>query len=521
MVTCLIGNFNSHACQIQLQNKVKNKEQKPNLLFIMTDQQRFDAMSCAGNTIIKTPNMDRLAREGVVFTNTYVANPVCVPSRSSFLTGFSPVNNHVLANGDYTSSNVPDLSTFDMVLKENGYHAEYYGKWHAPLQFAICYDNNIKVTGGKDPNHESLVNAYQKWLLSKGVEPKSPAAGELYSKRNKRPYIPIGLDKNYDQVNLSENEKLKLKASQVSQYGKIDLPPRVSYSAYTAEETLDALDRLKDETFTLTCSFDPPHPPTVVQEPYYSMYLPESIPAPVSITDPMVNSPYQKRASQKDQVLYRDVEQIKNMRSIYYGMVKEVDDWIGEILDKLDDLGLAENTLVIFTSDHGEMLGDHGMHSKMIFYEGSVRVPLLMRFPKEIKKGTVVNQPVSAMDVFPTILDYLGVSIPKCDGISLKPFVLNRPADRVVISHSVGRSTPNYMVRYKNLKLMMGESNKNTGINALYDLDADPEEMRNLLYAPVDVAINQKQAKDMKNLLVQWMEEHEPNKALDMAKREL
>lgn len=518
---CFIGNFNSYANTVDPERKEKKEIKKPNLLFIMTDQQRFDAMSCAGNGVIKTPNMDRLAREGVMFTNAYVANPVCVPSRSCFLTGLSPVNIHVEANGDYTSNDIPNVPTFDMILKENGYQAEYYGKWHAPLQFTACYDNGVKVTGGHNPNHESLINAYQDWLVTKGVMPKKPGEGQLYSTRNRRPYTPIALDFNHDDVKLSTNEKLKMKVKQVSQYGKIDLPERVSYAAYTAEETLNALERLKDTPFTLTCSFDPPHPPMVVQEPYYSMYSPEAIPLPESINDSMEHSPYKQRSDQKDQLHYRDGEQIKNMRSIYYGMVKEVDDWIGEILAKLDNLGLTENTIVVFTSDHGEMLGDHGMHSKMIFYEGSVHVPLLMRFPKMIKKGTVVKEPVSALDVFPTILDYMGISIPKSDGISLKPFILNNPVDRAVVSYSTGRTAPNYMIRYNNLKLMMGESNKNTGINGLYDLDADPHEMRNLLKAPIDVALNKKQAINMKNLLVQWMQEHEPDKALGMEKREL
>jgi arylsulfatase A-like enzyme len=259
----------------------------------------------------------------------------------------------------------------------------------------------------------------------------------------------------------------------------------------------------------------------VVQEPYYSMYPPKTIPVPKSISDPMYGSPYKLRSNQKDQLYYRDADKIKNMRAIYFGMVKEVDDWIGEILTKLDNLGLTENTLVVFTSDHGEMLGDHGMHSKMIFYEGSIHVPLLMRFPKRIKKGTVVNEPVSSLDIFSTILDYMEVSIPTSDGISLKPFIDNNPVDHVVVSHSGGNRTPNYMIRYKNLKLMMGESTKNRGTNGLYNLEADPLEMCNLLVTPVDVEINKKQATEMKKLLVAWMEKHEPTKALNMKKREL
>ena len=493
---------------------------RPNLLFIMTDQQRFDALSCAGNTVLETPNMDRLAREGVMFKNAYSANPVCVPSRAVFLTGLSPVNVRVEGNGDYTSDDVPDVPTFDSILTDKGYAAEYYGKWHTPYQFAECYDNDVKVVGNLK-EAPSQIRAYQAWLESKGVTRKEPGEGELFSGRNLRPYTPIALDWNHDHADDDPAEKKKIKAAQVSQYGRIDLPPRISYCAYTAEETMQALDRLKDGPFTLTCSFDPPHPPMVVQEPYYSMYPPEKIPVPESIDDPMTDSPYRERSTKKDQLHYGDQEQIQNMRSIYYGMVREIDDWMGEILDKLDQLGLADNTLVIFTSDHGELLGDHGMHSKVMFYEGSVHVPLLMRFPGRIKPGTVVEAPVSTMDVCPTILDYLGMSVPETDGISLRPFVEGKRMEHDVVSYSLGRNEPNYMIRIGALKLMMAQNASGKGVDALYDLDADPLEMRNLILSPISPEKNREQAKKMKARLVRWVEKHEPHKADDLEQRDL
>ena len=494
--------------------------QSPNLLFIMTDQQRFDAMSCAGNTVLETPNMDRIAHEGAMFKNAYSANPVCVPARAVFLTGFSSVNVRVESNGDYTSKDVPDVPTFDEILKKNGYAAEYYGKWHTPYEFTECYDNAVNPVGNHfDVPH--IIRAYQAWLLTKGVTPKQPGEGELFSARNTRPYTPVKLDYNYDMAGASLDEKNKLDGKQSTQYGRVDLPPRISYAAYTAEQTLEALERMKEGPFTLTCSFDPPHPPMVVQEPYYSMYPPESIPAPVSINDPMTDSPYSVRAKQKNELRYQDAENIQNMRSIYYGMVREIDDWIGEILDKLDELGLAENTLVIFTSDHGELMGDHGLHSKSMFYEGAVHVPLLMRFPGRIKPGTVVDEPVSTMDVFPTILDYVGMPDSKCDGISLKTFIEGKPVEHDVVCYSTGSREPNYMIRSGNMKLMIAEKEANQSIDALYDLKADPFEMRNLLISPTSPKRNRKQAEKMKAKLVKWMNTHEPHKATDVAQRNL
>jgi arylsulfatase A-like enzyme len=247
-------------------------------------------MSGAGNPVLDTPNMDRIARAGAMFTNAYVANPVCVPSRVAFLTGRSPVNMRVEANAAYTSDDVPHVPTFDSLLAEGGYRAEYYGKWHTPYQFAACYDNAVKVVGHIE-GAPGQIKAYQEFLVSKGVMPKKPEAGQLFSSRNQRPYDPIELDQNLPVAATHQSEKMKLKAAQSTQYGRVDLPPRVSYAAFTGEETLEALDRLKNGPFTLTCSFDPPHPPMIVQEPYYSMYPPKTIPVPGSIRDPLTDSP--------------------------------------------------------------------------------------------------------------------------------------------------------------------------------------------------------------------------------------
>ncbi len=489
---------------------------RPNLLFIMTDQQRFDAMSCAGNTVIKTPNMDRIANEGAIFKNAYTANPICVPARASFLTGLSPVNVRVEGNGDKDSKDVPNVPTFDSVLKEHGYAAEYYGKWHTPHQFTKCYDNDVRTTG-RVKGAPSQMEAYHAWLERKGLKQKNPGAGELYSKRNLRPYKPISLDGNYDKADLDAQQKLNMKASQSAQYGCVDLPPKISYTTFIVEETLETLDRLKEKPFTLTCSIGPPHPPMTVQEPYYSMFPPETIPVPESINDPMTDSPYKQRRETNDKGLYQNAEHIKNMRSIYYGMVREVDDRIGDILDKLDQLGIADNTLVIFTSDHGEMLGDHGMHSKMIFYEGSVHVPLLMRLPGRIKARTIVEEPVSTMDIFSTILDYLGMPIPENNGISLRPFIEGKPVEHDVVSFSRGGNTPNYMIRSGHLKLMMAQSTKSkNAINALYDLESDPHETRNLILSPIAPEKNRAQAKQMRDKLIKWLEKHEPHKVEEL-----
>eukprot|EP00928_Gymnodinium_smaydae_P036494 TRINITY_DN254_c0_g2_i1.p1 TRINITY_DN254_c0_g2~~TRINITY_DN254_c0_g2_i1.p1 ORF type:complete len:527 (-),score=60.19 TRINITY_DN254_c0_g2_i1:53-1603(-) len=491
--------------------------ERPNLLFIMTDQQRFDALSSAGNTVLQTPNMDRIAREGVRFENAYTANPVCVPARASLLTGYSSVNIKLEGNKALDNPEVPDVPTFDSVLVDNGYSAEYYGKWHIPYKFTACYDNVVKTL--KDSEE-----AYKTWLASNGAPPKEPGDGDLLDKRSMRPYTPIRLDDSYGEARASSNVQLRFQpeaqeetTGKESEYGQVDLPPHLSLPSFTVEETLEALERMKGGPFTLTCSFPPPHPPMVVQDPYYSMYSPDMIPVPESIGDSMEDSPYSNKIEGNP---YRDASNIKEMRSIYYGMVKQVDDAVGKILDKLDELAIASQTLVLFVSDHGEMLGDHGFHGKLKFYEGAVHVPLMMRFPGRIKPGTVVNEPVSTMDIYATILDYMSVPIPQSDGQSLRPLIERTGPARDVISYSSGGGV-NYMIRSGYLKLMINAKAESTSLDALYDLEADPLEMRNLIASPVSPEEDRAKAEQMKARLVQWLEKHEPQKLKEVEARKL
>ena len=235
------------------------------------------------------------------------------------------------------------------------------------------------------------------------------------------------------------------------------------------------------------------------------MYPPPSIPAPASITDRRENSPYPDKPG--DGVLYRQPPLIQQMTSIYYGMVTEVDDWIGKILQRLDQLGIANNTLVIFTSDHGEMLGDHGMHGKFVFYEGSVHVPLLMRLPGVIKPGTVIKAPASHIDLFPTILDYCGKSGHESEGRSLRPLLEGREdgKDRIAVSEWPSTRVPGFMVCDGRWKLLYGRAADAPSLDALYDLQTDPQELNNLIGKNPDKEKHHAEAERMKGLLVEWL----------------
>ena len=194
-------------------------------------------------------------------------------------------------------------------------------------------------------------------------------------------------------------------------------------TAFYAKKTIEALERLKNKPFSITTSFHFPHAPMIPSAPYYGMYPAKDMKVPESIDDDMQNSPYKNANSRKKLTQFADEEKIKYMISNYYGLITELDHWMGKIMDKLDETGLAENTLIIFTSDHGEMLGAHGMREKNVFYEESSHIPLMIKMPTEIKKETTVNGYVSNVDLFATIMDYLKIGKYKSDGESLRDLI--------------------------------------------------------------------------------------------------
>jgi arylsulfatase A-like enzyme len=490
------------------------QKQPPNVLFIMTDQQRWDAMQCAGNLEIKTPNMDRIAREGVQFVNAYSACPVSVPARTSILTGRTIFNTKVPTNNEVESDSVPHLPTFDQVLAGNGYRTEYYGKWHAPYQFASKYNNVVKTTN-KDknaPNVQTKVEAFREYLTKNFGEAPKPLEGELTDFMSLRPYTPLPVDGRYGIKQEFEKNGRPSKSpgdSQGNNIGIFNTKSDASLTAFEGQEALKALQAMPaNQPFSLTCSFGPPHPPFIVPVEYANMYNPDQLSVPQSIADELKNAPYGHSRQPMD-ARFRNPQMAKQLKWMYYAMVTQVDDWVGKLLDELDRKGIADNTLVVFVSDHGELLGDHGLVSKNKMYEGSVRIPLLMRFPKVIPAGKKVETPVSHHDIFATILDYTGMKIPENDGRSLRKLVEGKK-DKVDYAVSVWGAINNggpLMIRQGDWKLIvylqMNEKQKST--NALYNLKNDPLEMTNLIGSNPEKENYLKQANTLRETLKNWM----------------
>lgn len=488
---------------------------KKNLLFIMTDQQQYKALSAAGNSVLKTPNLDRLGREGAFFTNAYSACAVCGPARSSILTGSTVETTGVNTNGKtyyYDEEVVMDMPTFDELLAAEGYHCEYYGKWHSLTSHAEVYKNPRQTSSNGESvfAHGGQNRVYIDYINS--VFPQEELKeGELYDNFTQRPYEPDPLDKFYGEVYDEVKEEFK-KTSQPNFYGKLLVPAEHSFTAFQARETIEAIERLKDSTFSITCSFHFPHSPMIAPEPYYSMYPAGEMTAPESIKDPMDNSPYLRANGRLKNPQYADEELIKYMIANYYALITEIDDWVGQILAKLEEHGLTDNTLIIFTSDHGEMLGAHGMRTKNVFYEESAHIPLMIK-SSDIKEETVVNGYVSHVDLFATILDYLDFPSYPSDGKSLRGLIEgtdDEHGEYVVTEWNYrGDVSPNYMVVKDGWKLMIPYSKESKVMNAMYNLNKDPYEMNNLLGNNPAKESYESKASELKDCLLEWLNKND------------
>ncbi len=463
---------------------------KPNLLFILADELRADALSCMGGRFIHTPNMDRLAREGVRFTTAVTPSPICVPARTSILTGLPIHATGIVLNPDAKIDGMcDDLRSFDDVLTGDGYRAEYVGKWHAPESLRRCYSHCVST------------GSYREYLSRRGFEPVEVSEDNpCVSPLSGQPYKPDPMD---HVVRVARDGRGHDRVEPGLEYGRDTVPPEHSLTAMVAGETIDALTRLKDEPFALTCSFLFPHDPLVVPSAYCDMVSETDMVSPPTLDDTRANTPYNDFTWHMDGV---EREHVRLIMARYYAATLEVDHHVGRVLDALEALGLADDTLVILTSDHGEMLGDHGLITKFVHYRESVGVPLLMRMPGAIGAGGTVNDPTCLTDLHATIADYLGVEASEPHGESLRPWIDGDgpEAERIAFSQF---EHWNAMAQTREWKYVW--SARPDDVDMLFDLSNDPAELNNLLGANPDRARHLEHATTMKRHLTDWMERAE------------
>jgi len=437
--------------------------ERPNILILMTDQQRADCMSSAGHPQIKTPNMDRLAAEGMRFSHACTVSPLSMPARASFIGGMYVHNHSMWSNAGELASGEESLFRR---LQEAGYHTGHIGKSHyyAHGGLHLREREDYMHARGFDYLHETtgpwatcntdsyMTDAWEK----KGL---LEAFRDDYRKRR-------------------EHEGIAVWPSPLPVDDFMD-----SYIGREAVRFVDGYDR--DEPFALFVGFGGPHEPWDAPGEYAEMYDPAGTPPPIEPAEPPEWVPEAAAEWQRSaRVKGMTPDVIRRVRANYYGKIALIDRWFGEIFAACERKGVMDDLVVVFWSDHGEMAGDHGLLHKSRFFESALRVPLIMRWPGRVEPGRTSTALAETVDIAPTVLEGLGVERPACFlGESLWPVLGDREARvRDAAFSEVARGgRRNLMARTERFKYAVHEDGSGY---MLYDLAEDPDERRNLVGHP-------------------------------------
>lgn len=426
---------------------------RPNILWYCTDQQRFDTIKALGNPYVDTPNIDKLVESGVAFTHTYCQSPICTPSRSSFLTGLYPARLHNTRNGNDTFPEFPPLIT--KLIAESGYRCGNIGKFHLTssghrteprLDDGMTYwqFSHAPRDDWEEGHH------YADWVRERG--------GDLDPMRN------------------SEDR----------------VPPEYHQTTWATECALEFIGIESDAPWLLCVNIYDPHPPFIPPKVYADMFDPNEMPGPYFREEDLENQKKLEAIDFQGEALPPEEHDAKRMQAYYYAMIKQIDDQFQRVLEHLEASGQLDNTVIIFTSDHGESLGDHGLLQKGCrFYEGLVRIPLILSWPGKFLQNVQRDALVELLDLTSTIVELAGLEQPAyMQGKSLIPlltdatqtdehreFVRSEYFDALdpFFTDGVGAFATMYRNRKYKLSIYHGHD-----IGELYDLEQDPWEFNNL-----------------------------------------
>jgi arylsulfatase A-like enzyme len=430
---------------------------RPNILWYCTDQQRFDTIGALGNPHVKTPTVDRLVQQGVAFTHAYCQSPICTPSRSSFLTGLYPSRLHNTRNGNESFPSAPPVIT--RLIADSGYRCGLIGKFH------------LQSAGHR--TEPRIDDGYAFWRFSHAPR------DDWQSGHDYADWVRAQ-GGNLDALRQHEDR----------------VPSELHQTTWASERAIEFIRQSSAEPWLLSVNVYDPHPPFVPPRQYAEQFDAAAMPGPYFRDSDLAQQAKLSQVDFQGQVLRPEQHNAKEKQALYYAMIAQIDDQLARILEALDETGQRDDTIVVFTSDHGESLGDHGLFEKGCrFYEGLVRVPLIFSCPARLTCAVRYDMLVELLDMTSTIVDLAGLPQPEyMKGHSLvsliesgepaepiREFVRCEYFDALDPLFTNGSGTYATMYRDDRYKLSVYHGH---GLGELYDLVTDPWEFDNLWDEP-------------------------------------
>lgn len=473
---------------------------KNNILLIIIDQLRFDALGFMGNEIVKTPHIDTLAGEGIIFNKAYTACSSCIPSRAAIFTGLAPKNHKRIGYMDGVAWEYKN--TLPKELTKQGYYTQCVGKMHvSPLRNSLGF-HNVELHDGylhyyrreTTPSYENqkIADDYYYWLKNElGIEADASDTGIDCNSWVSRPWI---YDEKYHPTN------------------------------WVSSRSIDFLRRRdRDKPFFLMASYVRPHPPFDAPAYYFDLYKNKDIPkSPIGDwvdEDIIKNMPKDVISS----IAPNDDELVRQAKIGYYACITHLDHQIGRLIQELKERHLYDNTLIIFTSDHGELLMDHNLFRKSLPYEGATHIPFFISGgynALKCERNSACDSLIELRDILPTIVDYAGGDILKnIDGKSLLP-LLEKPSedirDYLHGEHSYGDKSNHFIVTKKDKYVWFYK----TGEEQYFNMEDDPMEEKNIIK---DIKYKER-IEQLKKYLIEELKDREENftdgKTLNTIKQE-
>lgn len=496
-----------------------------NILFITVDQWRGECLAATGHPIVKTPHLDALAADGVAFQHHYGQATPCGPARICLYTGMYLHNHRSLLNGTPLDARHTNVA---LEARKAGYQPVLFGYTDV----------------GLDPRHQEIVDDYE------GVLPGMDAVCHLNSKR--KPWLAYLEQKDYDIAHaphsvFAQQENYPDAENKGQTYAPAIFKAEDSPAAFLVGETMNYIDGHQQKPWFAHVSFLSPHPPFVAPEPYHAMFDADDMPLPVrhaTWQEETKQHPWLEYylthssaaagfTTQPEKFARLDLpdQELQQIRATYYGMMAEVDAQIGRLVAHLKQTGIYDDTLIIFTSDHGENMGDHYAHSKYTYFEETFHVPLIIRDPSNAAnstRGNVVKAFTEAVDLMPTMLNAIGQDIPhQCDGSSLLSFTRDAPLKEWRTEAHMefdmrapydGKGAPPFGLKMNQcmVNIIRDDHYKYVHFTTLppllFDLQNDPDEFTNLVNDPKYHNV----ASEYASKLLSWRMENDERALTDM-----